>query len=130
MLEGASKAEVRRRFGEAERRDHLNGAACYAMIQATARKWGGSHAAMFEFARWVSSEAPDGHPGHWMIALAYIEGWIDAHDDDFWRMKHYDATLAQMQIIGIRVTPAPWLYAGTPSDVFERVRQAGLRMAR
>jgi hypothetical protein len=69
--------EVRRRFAEAERRAHLNIGACYAMIQATARKWGGSHDAMFAFARWVAKEAPEGHSGHKMIALAHVERWLD-----------------------------------------------------
>lgn len=53
---------------------------------------------MFEFARWVSSEAPNGHPGHRMIALAHIEGWI---------------------------TPAPWHFLGKPVQVYEQARQYG-----
>jgi hypothetical protein len=69
--------EIRRRFGEAERRHHLNGAANYALVQALARKWFGSHEEMFEFARWVSAQAPDGHSGHKMTALAHLEQWLD-----------------------------------------------------
>jgi len=69
--------EIRRRFGEAERRHHLNGAASYGMVQALARKWFGSHEEMFEFARRVSAQAPDGHSGHKMIALAHLEQWFD-----------------------------------------------------
>lgn len=69
--------EIRRRFGEAERRHPLNGAADYAMVQALARKWFGSHQEMFAFARSVSAQAPYGHSGHKMIALAHLEQWLD-----------------------------------------------------
>lgn len=70
--------EIRRRFGEAERRHHLNGAASYAMVQALGRKWFGSSEEMFEFARGVSAQAPDGHSAHKMIALAHLEQWLDS----------------------------------------------------
>ncbi|HUN37363.1 MAG TPA: DUF4034 domain-containing protein [Trebonia sp.] len=72
------QVEVRRRFDEAYRRYPLNGGACVNMIHATARKWGGSHEAMFEFARWASGQAPDGHPVHKVVALAHIEMWLDS----------------------------------------------------
>lgn len=71
------QAEIRRRFEEASGREHLNQAACYTMIQASSRKWGGSHEAMFEFARWVSAQAPDGSPCHTTVALAHLERWLD-----------------------------------------------------
>jgi hypothetical protein len=76
------QAEIRRRFGEAERRDHLNGDANYSMVQALARKWFGSEREMFEFARSVSAQAPDGHRGHKMIALAHLEQWLDSPRGD------------------------------------------------
>jgi hypothetical protein len=47
-------------------------------LQGLGRKWGGSHEAIFEFARWASGQAPDGHSGHKLIALAHIEMWLDA----------------------------------------------------
>lgn len=72
------QAEIWRRFQATEQRQHLNHGACFAMIQATARKWGGSHEAMFEFARWASRESPQGSPAHKMIALAHIEAWLEA----------------------------------------------------
>jgi len=71
------QAEIRRRFDEAHLRDPMNAFACVNMIQAIAKKWGGSHEAMFEFARWASREAPEGHSAHKAIALAHIEMWLD-----------------------------------------------------
>jgi hypothetical protein len=47
-------------------------------LQGFARKWGGSHEAMFQFARWASGQAPDGHSAHKFIAIAHIEMWLDA----------------------------------------------------
>jgi hypothetical protein len=70
--------EARRRFGEAHRRDRLNGTACAAMVQATARKWGGTNEGMLQWARWVSSEASDGAQVHKWVAYAHIECWLDA----------------------------------------------------
>jgi hypothetical protein len=72
------QVELRRRFEQAHRRDPLNGGACVSMLQGTARKWGGSHEAMFGFARWAAGQAPDGHSAHKMIALAHIEMWLDS----------------------------------------------------
>jgi len=72
------QVELRRRFDEAHRRDPLNAGACVNMIHATARKWGGSNESMLQFARWVSGQAPDGHPVHKVVALAHIEMWLDS----------------------------------------------------
>ena len=168
------QAEVRRRFQAADQREHLNQGACYAMIQATARKWGGSHEAMFEFARWVSRESPEGSPNHKMIALAHIEGWLDAPNETrgkyflgpgvqseirlaasrsvlsprypadaatwadrnafaycFSLMEDYPAALAQMELIGPRITPAPWHFKDSrqPGKAFEVARQRALLAA-
>jgi hypothetical protein len=71
-------AEVRRRFEQAHSRHPLYSPACIQALQGLARKWGGSHEAMFEFARWASGQAPDGHSAHKLIALAHIEMWLDA----------------------------------------------------
>ena len=165
------QAEVRRRFQAAEQREHLNHSACYAMIQATAKKWGGSHDAMFEFARWVARESPEGSPGHRVIALAHIEGWLDASTADrpryfsdpgvqaeirqaahwsilsphypadaatwadrnafafcFNRMGDHQAALAQFELIGTRITPAPWHFLNVkePGKGYMAARQQSL----
>jgi hypothetical protein len=69
--------EGRRRFDEAHRRDPWNLFACTDMIQLTAKKWSGSHEAMFEFARSASAEAPEGSSVHRVIPLAHVEKWLD-----------------------------------------------------
>jgi hypothetical protein len=71
------QAEVKRRFEQAHSRYPLYGPACTMALQGLARKWGGSHAAMFDFARWAAGQAPDGHSVHKLIALAHIEMWMD-----------------------------------------------------
>lgn len=158
--------EVRRRFAAADAREQQNQAACYAMIQATARKWGGSHEAMFEFARMVAREAPDGSSGHKMIALAHVERWLDLpreerpayfrddavgreiraaadrsirsaaypSDSPTWAdrnafafcfnlMHDWDAALAQIKLIGPRITPGPWNYQGKPGTAYVNARE-------
>jgi hypothetical protein len=150
------QAEVRRRFAATEQREHLNQGACHAMVQATAEKWGGSHEAMFEFARWVSREAAEGSPVHKFVALAHLEVcldlpagedaayilrpdvqaeiraaaarsiWSDRYPADpatwqdrnqfalcFSLMGDHKAVLDQMNLIGTRITPAPWVYANS-----------------
>ena len=71
------EAEGRRRFDEAHRRDPWNLFACVDMIQVTAKKWGGSHEAMFEFARSASAHVPEGSSVHRVIPGAHIEKWMD-----------------------------------------------------
>jgi hypothetical protein len=71
------QVEGRLRFEEAHRRDPWNLYACVDMIQLTAQKWGGSHEAMFEFARSASAQAPEGSSTHRVIPLAHIEKWLD-----------------------------------------------------
>lgn len=79
VVRGLSLGQVegRRRFDEAHRRDPWNLFACVDMIQVTAKKWGGSHEAMFEFARSASAQAPEGSSAHRVIPLAHIEKWLD-----------------------------------------------------
>jgi hypothetical protein len=72
------QTEIKRRFEQAHSRQPLYGPACTQMLQGVARKWGGSHDAMFQFARWASGQAPDGHSVHKLIAEAHIEAWLDA----------------------------------------------------
>jgi hypothetical protein len=71
------QAEIRRRFGEVMRRHRWHQAAHAVMVQAIARKWAGSSEAMFEFARSVAAEAPEGSPVHKVIAIAHVEQWLD-----------------------------------------------------
>jgi len=49
----------RQRFQEAQRRDPLNRSAHVHMLTALCWKWGGSHDAMFDFARQTSAAAPE-----------------------------------------------------------------------
>jgi len=58
--------EARRRFAEAHRRDRLNGTACVGMVQATARKWGGTNEGFSELygtpaPAWADFLAAAGH---------------------------------------------------------------------
>ena len=72
------QVELQRRFDEARWRDPFNIGACASMVQGTARKWGGSHERMFDFARSISGQAPEGHGVHRVVALAHIEMWLDS----------------------------------------------------
>lgn len=76
------QAEVKRRFEQAHSRQPLYAQACTMALQGLARKWGGSHEAMFQFARWASAQAPEGHSAHKLIALAHIEMWLDAEQGE------------------------------------------------
>lgn len=71
-----SKEEVRQRADEALRRDPLCWGANRMLLVALCRKWSGSHEAMFEVARRASTQAPDGHLAHGLIAQAHIERWL------------------------------------------------------
>jgi hypothetical protein len=88
--------EVKRRFEQAHRRQALNGPACTQALQGLARKWGGSHAAMFDFARWASGQAPDGHSAHKLIALAHIEMWLDAEREQ--RLAYFNAEPVKQEV--------------------------------
>ncbi len=71
------QAEKQKRFGEATRRYRWHRDAHTLMIQATAAKWSGSNKEMFDFARWSSSEAPEGSSVHVVIPLAHLEKWLN-----------------------------------------------------
>jgi len=80
---------LRTRFGEAVARDPLNYRAHANMLQGMARKWGGSHELMYDFARSAVATAPRGHRLHTLIAEAHIEGWVDgdrAHRHLYWKV--------------------------------------------
>jgi hypothetical protein len=69
--------EKQKRFSEAVRRDRWHRNAHTIMVQGTAAKWSGSNQEMFDFARWSSSEAPDGSSVHVVIPLAHLERWLN-----------------------------------------------------
>jgi hypothetical protein len=70
------QGELRRRFGEADRRHRWHLGAYRAMSQGLADKWGGSNEHLLEFARTASREAPDGHPVHVIVPSAHLEVWL------------------------------------------------------
>jgi hypothetical protein len=113
------QAEVQRRYAEAVRREHLNASAGVAMIQATARKWGGSHEGMLEFARSVSAQAPEGDSGHKLIALAHLELWLDLpKGQDILHFKD-EAVKAEIRAAADRSVRSP-RYAGGLLDPVDR----------
>ncbi len=69
--------EKQGRFGQATRRYRWHRNAHTMMIQATAAKWGGSNQEMFGFARWASSQAPEGSSVHAAVPLAHLEQWLN-----------------------------------------------------
>jgi hypothetical protein len=52
------------------------------MLQCTCEKWAGSHEDMFDFARYVAANAPDGHPCLRVIPLAHLERALSIEDPD------------------------------------------------
>ncbi|HXW44901.1 MAG TPA: hypothetical protein VEL03_08950 [Streptosporangiaceae bacterium] len=70
------QAELRRRFGETDRRDRWHLGAYRAMSQGLAAKWGGSNDSLLAFARTALAEAPDGHPVHVIVPSAHLEVWL------------------------------------------------------
>lgn len=86
--------EERARFDEARTRDPTNRVAHLMMMVALCQKWGGSHAAMFAFAREASAGAKEGSLLHGLVASAHIERWLwatsfadKAEDDPEWYGK-------------------------------------------
>jgi hypothetical protein len=65
-----------KRFEQAIRRDPDNRSAHYRMLGALTAKWGGSHEAMFSFAREATAKAPPGSSLHVMVPQAHIERWL------------------------------------------------------
>jgi hypothetical protein len=92
------QAEGRGRFAEAHRRDPWNLFACVDMIQLTAQKWGGSHAAMFEFARSASAQAPEGSSAHRVIPLAHIEKWLDLRNAPLGNFRYFRQAKVRSEI--------------------------------
>jgi hypothetical protein len=69
--------ELRQRFDEVVRRRRWHRNAHSTMIQGLAAKWLGSHAEMFEFARSVTRDAPDGSGVHVVVCEAHLELWLN-----------------------------------------------------
>jgi tetratricopeptide (TPR) repeat protein len=63
-------------FNEAKRRDPWAVWAHLMMLQLLTQKWGGSHEAMFDFARATSAAAPKGSLVHRVIADAHVERFL------------------------------------------------------
>jgi hypothetical protein len=111
--------EVRRRFEESSQREPLNLAACLAMIQATAGKWGGSNEGMLEFARSVSARVPEGDSRHRLVALAHIEQWLDQPKEDQPAYFRSDAVKAEIRAAAGRCILSSG-YSGGVSEASDR----------
>lgn len=59
-------------FHEAVRRDRFHLPTHFALLYRLTEKWGGSHEAMFEYARSTVAELPDGHPLHLLLVEAHV----------------------------------------------------------
>lgn len=70
------KTEKRVRFEEAIKRAPHHRVAHSQMLQNLCKKWGGSHEAMFDFARAAAAKAPPDCALHTLIAEAHIERWL------------------------------------------------------
>jgi hypothetical protein len=66
----------RERFEQARGRDPDNLSAHRHFLTALCWKWGGSHEAMFAFAREASARAPEGSRLHTLVAEAHLERWV------------------------------------------------------
>jgi hypothetical protein len=80
------KEELWMRYEETQSRHPWLLEAHLQMVQGIAKKWGGSHEEMLDFARRVGREAPAGAPVHAVVAEAHVEVWFDLEDDTYlWR---------------------------------------------
>ena len=66
---------IQRRFEQCHQLQPFHANAVRAMLQARCDKWYGSHESMFQFARWVASQAPAGAPAQFAICEAHFERW-------------------------------------------------------
>lgn len=69
----ADRRDIEALFLEGNRRDPLNYPLCERMLWSLLWKWGGSHRAMFRFARAVFKQAPEGRPVKALLARAHFE---------------------------------------------------------
>lgn len=75
---GVDEDEQEARFRAAVARDASNLTAHVQRLTLLCRKWGGSDAQMFAFARQASATAPEGSPVHALVPLAHVERWLSA----------------------------------------------------
>ncbi|MFI8949600.1 hypothetical protein ACIGO6_24120 [Streptomyces sp. NPDC053750] len=80
MSLGSSVAETRR--DAALRRDPLDLATHVEWLSQLQPRWGGEPGQALEFARKAFAAAPDGHRLGCVIAMAYIEEWVESDDSD------------------------------------------------
>jgi hypothetical protein len=73
---GAKRKLIRALFVEANHRDSWNYPICNQMLGCLLWKRGGSHIAMFEFARSLYRKAPEGRPVNALLARAHFERWL------------------------------------------------------
>lgn len=79
---GLGLEESRARFNEAHRLEPFRLDACLQMLVASTWKWFGNHDAMFQFARWVNTNAPPNSPARSVLARAHIERMFAEGFDD------------------------------------------------
>ncbi|TXS52269.1 hypothetical protein [Streptomyces sp. t39] len=70
------------RFEAALRRDDLDLATHLAWLSQLQPRWGGGPGEALAFARQAFSRAPEGHPLGCVIAMAYIEEWVESDDPE------------------------------------------------
>ena len=118
---------IKRMFSEAQAREPWHFLACEAAIEGHTVRWGGSYAALFEFAV-DAMAAPAGHPARSLIAFAEAERmtWdrnmdtsvmparadIDFHAQFGAYVRNLPDDLDPDDVIGL----GAWLYVITPRD--------------
>ncbi|MEV8595362.1 hypothetical protein [Streptomyces sp. NPDC052012] len=80
MSLGSSVAETRR--DAALRRDPLDLETHVEWLSQLQPRWGGEPGQALEFARKAFAAAPDGHRLGCVIAMAYVEQWVESDDND------------------------------------------------
>lgn len=101
------QSELRRRFGEVDRRHRWHLGAYRSMSQGLAAKWGGSNDDLLEFARTTLREAPDGHPVHVIVPTAHLELWLYfTHVHTAGTPEHAEAKQRQMKYFQDEVVKA------------------------
>ena len=90
------------------------------MLRALTAKWGGSHDAMFSFARDVADRSAGGSPLHTLIAEAHVERWLVADTEDgdatYW---HRPEVIDDVHAAARRYFDAPE-FQPTPFTVIDR----------
>lgn len=81
VLQGTGRrAEAPATFRELQSRDAHHFAGHHAMLMTLTRKWGGSHEAMFDFARHAAATRAGTLP--LLVAVAHLERWIGFEMED------------------------------------------------